>query len=303
MLICDAHADTLFRMAYAPGQACDLSLERLRKGGVSLQVLTLFVGMDPAFEAVKALFEKMLKARDTLAAQGWRQTAEPGESRDGETRFMLSVEGCEVLNGRVDAIRKLYRLGVRMAALTWNYQNALGTPAAVSETEGLTPFGIAAAREMQRLGIAVDVSHLNVAGFYDVLSLEAAPPLASHSCCRALCDHPRNLTDRQLKDLFRAGGYIGINFFPRFLAPEGAPCDVGTVVSHIDRCHQLGGAGMVGFGSDFDGITQKPAGLDNPEDFPKLIEELRARGYKEQDVRNIAGQSFLDYFGRIGTGR
>jgi len=299
MLICDAHADTLFRMAYAPGQACDLSLERLERGGVSLQVLALFVGLDPAPGAVKALYSKMLDARDALVAGGWRQATEPGEAREGEARFMLSVEGCEFLGSRLEAVRELRDQGVRMAALTWNHENRLGTPATANETEGLKPFGFEAVREMQRLAIAVDVSHLNAAGFYDVLRLDSAPPLASHSCCRAMCDHPRNLTDRQLKDLFRAGGYIGINFYPRFLAPEGAPCGVGTVVEHIDRCHQLGGAGMVGFGSDFDGISLKPEGLDSPEDFPRLLEGLREMGYGEADVRNIAGLSFLDYFGRV----
>ena len=218
--------------------------------------------------------------------------------------MILHIEHADVTEKSLNVLHALYALGVRSLGFTHNVSSCAADGCLEArDGVGLTAFGVRLVREMNALGMVVDLAHVSPAAFFHALEASSRPVLFSHGNARALCDHPRNLTDRQLKDLFRAGGYIGINFFPRFLAPEGAPCDVGTVVSHIDRCHQLGGAGMVGFGSDFDGITQKPAGLDNPEDFPKLIEELRARGYKEQDVRNIAGQSFLDYFGRIGTGR
>ena len=114
-----------------------------------------------------------------------------------------------------------------------------------------------------------------------------------------LRDHPRNLTDRQLKDLFRAGGFVGLNFYPAFLTEEGRPCDIDTLIDHIDHMHQMGGEGMVGFGSDFDGISEKPRGLDNPADFPGLIKGLKARGYSQAQVEDIAGLSFLRYYRRI----
>lgn len=300
MIICDAHADTLFMMAGGYPEPYDLSLERLRKGGVSLQVLALFMGLSEKPDDIKTNTLKMLEALTKLKRSGWAQADDPKEAREGECRFMLSIEGCELFDSGQHSVEAWRRLGVRMAGLTWNFVNRYGTPASVNETDGLTPEGFRLVGELQKNSIAVDLSHLNIRGFYDVLGTSGAPPLASHSCCRALRDHPRNLTDRQLKDLFTAGGYVGINFYPSFLAAEGSPCSIETVIDHLDHMHHLGGEGKVGFGSDFDGITDKPEGLDNPEDYPKLIEGLRRRGYREEALAGIAGQNFMAYFCRLG---
>lgn len=299
MILCDAHADTLFRMAETPGQEYDLSLDRLRRGGVSLQVLAMFVGNDPDPIKISALFERMLGAHRQLLKDGWMQADDPAEAREGQIRFMLSVEGCEPFEKGLESIQEYRQLGVRMAAVTWNHENKLAAPACLNQLDGLKPYGLLAVKEMQRLGIAVDVSHLNIPGFYDILNKTDAPPLASHSCCRALCDHPRNLTDQQLKDLFAQGGYVGVNFYPNFLVEGGKPCGIDTVIDHIDHMHQMGGAGKIGFGSDFDGIGQKPEGLDNPEDFPALVSGLKKRGYSGRDVESIAGQGLLSYYLRI----
>lgn len=299
MIICDTHADTLYQMVCEPDMPLDVTLPRLKAGGVSLQVLAMFVGMDNDREKVAERFSGMLAAYGSLNAQGWRQAFDPSEAEEGEVKTMLSVEGCEIFEPGLGVIAEYREKGVRMAAVTWNYKNALGTPAIVNEDEGLKPYGLLAVREMQRLKIAVDVSHLNIAGFYDILNKTNAAPLASHSCCRALRDHPRNLTDQQLKDLFGAGGFVGLNFYPGFMAQPGQPCGINTLVDHIDHMHQLGGQGMVGFGSDFDGITTKPEGLDNPADFPALIQGLKGRGYGKNDVKSIAGQALLDYYKRL----
>ena len=299
MIVCDAHADTLWRMAEEPGKAYDVSLERLIEGGVNLQVLAMFVGMNPQPEAIAAQFERLCKAHQALLRAGWNQTDDPKEAEEGKVLFMLSLEGCEPFGESLEAISEYRNLGVRMAAITWNYENALGTPACINQTEGLKPYGLRAVREMQRLGVAADVSHLNIAGFYDLLNKTDAPPLASHSCCRALCEHTRNLSDRQLRDLFLAGGFVGVNFYPAFLKPGGQSCDINTVIDHIDHMHQLGGAGMIGFGSDFDGITEKPLGLLHPGHFPSLLEGLRKRDYAGENVMDIAGRNFVRYFERI----
>lgn len=299
MMLCDAHADTLFSMVWEKDAKCDLSLKRLQQGGVNLQVLALFVGLDNRREAYEPLIKSMLVQFEALQAQGWRKVEDPKEARKGETRFMLSLEGGEPFTEGLHTIAAFRDMGVRMAALTWNHENALGTPHQVDETTGLTAYGIQVVREMQRLRMAVDVSHLNIAGFYDVLNRTDQPPLASHSCCRALCDHSRNLTDQQLKDLFSAGGYVGVNFYPRFLKDGDQACTLLDIVHHIDHMHQLGGQGKVGFGSDFDGITLKPEGMKDPRDFPSLLAALKERGYQDQALRDIAGQGFLDYFERI----
>jgi membrane dipeptidase len=299
MILCDTHADTLYRIAEGSRDPLDVTMERLKEGGVSLQVLALYVGEDNDPINIEKRFEGMLAAYEQLKAQGWIQAFDPGEAEKGVVKTMLSIEGCEVFAPGLHTIAQYREKGVRMAAVTWNYENALGTPACINADQGLKPYGLEAVKEMQRLNIAVDVSHLNIAGFYDILNKTNAPPLASHSCCRALRDHPRNLTDQQLKDLFKASGYVGLNFYPNFLVDEGQRCDINTLIDHIDHMHQLGGEGMVGFGSDFDGISTKPEGLDNPADFPRLIQGLKDRGYTEKQVEDIAGLNLLAYYKRI----
>lgn len=297
MFVCDAHCDTLYNLVTAPGTDNDVTLDRLQRGGVALQTMAMYVGPRAPLEDVERLFEKMLAAFDGLLQDGWQQAFDPGEAAAGQTKAMLSIEGCEVFERGIARIAEYRERGVRMAAVTWNHENALATPACINATDGLKPFGLEAIREMQRLKIAVDVSHLNEAGFYDILSKTDVPPMASHSCCRALRDHPRNLWDAQLKALFAAGGFVGINFYPHFLT-EGR-CTLLDVADHIDHMMQMGGEGKVGFGSDFDGIGTKPEGLCNPEDFPKLIDFLGQRGYGGEALQSIAGQALIDYYARI----
>lgn len=297
MRICDAHADTLYNLVTAPGKANDLTMERLRQGGVSLQTLAMYVGPKAPLEEVEALFDRMLLCFEGLKQQGWLQAFDPCEAIEGEVRFMLSIEGCEVFERGLDTIERYRKIGVRMAAVTWNHENALATPHCVNASEGLKPYGLDAVKEMQRQKIAVDVSHLNEAGFYDILNKTSVPPMASHSCCRAIKDHSRNLSDQQLRDLFEAGGFVGLNFYPAFLS--SGPCTLDTLVDHYDHMLALGGEGKVGFGSDFDGIETKPQGLDNPSDFPNLLGALRLRGYSEQNIESIAGEALIDYFKRI----
>lgn len=298
MLICDAHCDTLYNLVTAPGKPNDVTLERLRQGGVAIQTMAMYVGPQAPLEEMERLFDRMYDAFLVLKDQGWHQAFDPSEAVAGQPKAMLSIEGCEVFSRGISTIAQYRDKGVRMAAITWNHENALATPAAINDHEGLKPFGLEAIREMQRLKMAVDVSHLNEAGFFDILHKTSVPPMASHSCCRALCDHKRNLTDLQLKELFDAGGFVGINFFPKFLTEE-LPATIDDVVHHIDHMMQLGGEGKVGFGSDFDGIGMKPVGLDNPEDFPAMLERLRERGYSQQALQSIAGQAMIDYFARI----
>jgi membrane dipeptidase len=297
MMICDAHADTLYSLAEDPHKNTDVTQERLLKGGVSLQTLAMYTGPENNKEKMAVMLRGMLNVFAQFKKDGWLQADDPSEAVEGEVRVMLSVEGCEVFEPGLHTIAQYRALGVRMAAVTWNFENALAYPAASGSTEGLKPYGLEAVREMQRLGIAVDVSHLNVRGFYDILHKTEKPPLASHSCCAALKDHPRNLTDAQLKDLFTAGGYVGVNFYPRFLSNEA--CDLDTVVDHMDHMHQIGGAGMVGFGSDFDGIETKPAGLSDPSDFPALLGALERRGYSGAVLEGIAGRNFIRYYSRL----
>lgn len=297
MQLFDTHADTLYSLAAHPEQPTDITLERLRRGGVSAQTLALYVGSSPKISDIARAFDAMLRQEEKLKAAGWKKLADYRDAADGESGYVLSVEGCDLLDGSLALLAQWREMGVRMAALTWNYENCLGTPAKKDQSAPLKPFGKAAAKEMQRLGIAPDVSHLNDRGFYDLLELGVVP-LASHSCCRALCDHPRNLTDEQCRALFRAGGYIGVNFYPYFLSQDGR-ADLDGVCDHAIHLLEIGGEGHVGFGSDFDGIECKPEGLSGPQDFPALLERLRRRGLSETLLRQLAGGSLAAYYDRI----
>ena len=297
MLICDTHCDTLYRRVRYPDEAPDVTMERLNDGGISLQTLALFVGGDPRPETVRRLFDGMLAEFERLKDAGWVQAFDPREAEDGRVKVMLSIEGCEIFGTSLEAIAEWRDRGVRMAAITWNHLNALGTPAKINATDGLTPFGRQAVREMARIGMAPDTSHLNERGFYDILEMGIVP-LASHSCCRALCGHARNLTDDQLKALFQARGYVGLNFYPWFLSDDGR-CTLDTLADHMLHMLELGGEGMVGLGSDFDGIEVKVPGLEHPGHLPALFETFERRGITGEILEGIAGKNLLRYYERF----
>jgi len=269
----------------------------LAAGGVSLQVLALWTGPEGNAGDVNQTIRLELDAFKALLQEGVPQIRDPREAAEGRTAAMLSIEGCEVFEAGLNAVHDYAELGVRMAALVWNHENKLAKPAKSGSHEGLSKYGLDIALEMQRLHMAIDVSHLNEKGFYNLFQKTNAPPLASHSCCDALCHHFRNLSDEQIRVMIANGGYIGVNFYPMFLT--GGDASIADVVNHIDHICQLGGARHVGFGSDFDGIETTPEGLSSPADFPALIDHLRKKGYKEQDIESVAGLNLIDYFKRV----
>ena len=300
MYIADTHSDTLYAMGvqHAPADRLMITPERLRQGGVTLQVFALWTGGKGNKGDVAGIVQAELSQVPGLIAAGLRQVTDPADAKVGEQCFMLSVEGGEVFEPGLHTVQLYRDKGVRMAALLWNNENALGYPAKSGDKRGLTDYGLQVAREMQRVGMAVDVSHLNEAGFYDLFAKTDRPPMASHSCCRALCDHFRNLTDEQLRLMIREGGFVGVNFYPHFLSEDGR-ADAALVARHIDHICQLGGAEIVGFGSDFDGIETTPDNVRHPADIPNLLDELRRLGYDDAAIAGIAGENLKRYFARI----
>ena len=152
---------------------------------------------------------------------------------------------------------------------------------------------------MADLRMAADTSHLNEAGFWDLIDRHSQPPMASHSCAKKLRPHFRNLTDEQIRAMAARGGWIGVNFYPWFLGDSEDAC-IEDIVNHIDHMCQLGAYKHVGFGSDFDGIEVRPRDCRSPADVPKILDALRRRGYSEEAVEDIAGRNFLDYYRRLG---
>lgn len=298
MLIADTHCDTLYAMGVEHAADPVVTAEKMRAGQVSLQVCALWSGPKGNAGDVQAILNAEMSQIPALTKAGLKWVRDPSEVMEGDNCFMLSIEGGEAFNGGIGSVADWADRGVRMAAILWNNECDIGYSAKSGDKRGLKPYGVRVAKELQKHRMAVDVSHLNEAGFHDLFLKTDHVPMASHSCCRALCDHFRNLTDEQIRMLIRDGGYIGVNFYPWFLHESGK-ADLNILFSHIDRICQMGGAKNVGFGSDFDGIECMPEGLNGPQDIPALLDKMRENGYPEETVEDIAGRNLAGYFSRL----
>ena len=300
--VCDAHCDTLSHLVSGGTlENATITPERLAAGGVSLQVFALFATYGRGIEPYE-------KARRMLSAAGEFPVpvltgALPAALPDAPTG-VFSIEGGEILQGSLERFAEFDAAArVRMIALTWNFENEIGHPAKNGPEGGLKPFGLSLVREMNRKGVLCDVSHLNEAGFWDVIEHSTLPPVASHSNARALCEHTRNLTEAQIRAVIEKKGYIGVNFYSAFLA-NGRAATLEDVYRHVDAILQLGGEDVVGFGSDFDGIDAWPEGLANPADFPALLNFLAARGgYAPEVLEKIAGGNLFRVLKAAGAAR
>jgi membrane dipeptidase len=223
----------------------------------------------------------------------------------------MGLEGGHAIEDSLRLLRDYFQLGIRYMTLTHSNTNNWADSSGdidkpdVPHHNGLTDFGKQVVREMNRLGMIVDISHVADKTFWDALEVSRAPLLASHSSCRALSGHPRNMTDDMIKALAAKGGVIQINYSTSFLdndlyeaiqrnVPREQRPTVSweKIVDHIDHAVKLVGATHVGLGSDFDGTTV-PVGMDDVTQLPKITEALLARGYSEPDVTNILGGNLL----------
>ncbi len=304
-LVVDAHVDTVIALVYGRrslGQRSSeghVDLPRLQEGGVDVQFFAHYI--EPQFKPDRALFRFMQMAdafyREVEANPEVAEVAYTvGDIRritsGGRIACILTVEGGEVLQGDLGVLRILHRLGMRSLGMVWNQRNLLADGIGEARTGGgLTRLGVEAVREMDRLGIVIDVSHLSDPGFWDVVEHTEGPFIASHSNARGLCPHPRNLTDEQIRALAAKGGVMGMNFAPAFVHPEDATLE--GVLDHVDHIAELVGTGHIGLGSDFDGIGRPPRGLEDVTRLPHLTQGLLDRGYSDEQVRAVLGGNFL----------
>ncbi|OPX86689.1 MAG: Membrane dipeptidase (Peptidase family M19) [Pelotomaculum sp. PtaB.Bin104] len=303
-IILDAHCDTLTAMPdqgrslAGPSERGQLDLPRLQAGGVNIQFFAAFI--DPRFKFTAA--HRALEIIDLF----YRETEEnknfmlPVKSvldmeqalSSGKIAAFLAIEGGEALEGSLGILRLMHKLGVRSITLTWNGRNELGDGVGEEQTGGgLTQFGQSAVLEMNGLGMLVDVSHLSEKGFWDVINISRQPVIASHSNCQALCGHPRNLTDRQIKALSNQGGVMGITFVPDFLGDRRN--GVTDVINHIEHALAIGGPDCVGIGSDFDGTEELPPGLGDCSRLPLITSALLERGHSEEVIKKVLGGNFI----------
>jgi len=226
--------------------------------------------------------------------------------KEGAIAAVLHLEGAEAIDEDFALLDVLYEAGLRSLGPVWARPNAFGhgvpfrCPSSPDIGPGLTDLGKELVRTCNRLGILVDVSHLNERGFWDIAELSNAPLVATHSNAHALSPHSRNLTDEQLAAIGRSGGFVGINFAVSYLREDGkhdADTPLELLIDHLDYVLKRVGEDGVGFGSDFDG-ARIPKDLANAAGLQKLVELLRARGYGRPLIENICYKNWLRVLGR-----
>ena len=274
MRFVDLHCDSILEIYTKKKDLADLAghinLEKLCRGGVLMQCFAAFiathdcaerngirVGAYELFCAMADIFDRQMALYPDVLAPA-RSYADVVKNRaEGKISALFTVEDAVPLEGMIERVDEMYARGVRMAALLWNYEKALGfpnSPDAREHAKPLKPFGREAVERLNELGILVDVSHLSEGGFWDVADISRKPFIASHSCARALCDHSRNLTDAQLRAVAEHGGIVGVNFNSGFLNGREDYTPNADIVRHMDYIRQKAGIESVALGSDFDGI-------------------------------------------------
>jgi membrane dipeptidase len=312
-------------------------IPRLRQGGVGLQFWSVYVPCQyEGHSAVTAVLEQIevvyqLVARypaDLVLAS----TADEAEAafRAGKIASMIGAEGGHCIADSLGALRALRRLGVRYMTLTHNLNTSWADSATdTPEHGGLTDFGRDVVREMNRIGMLVDLSHVAPTTMRDTLAVASAPVVFTHSSCLAVNDHPRNVPDDVLSDLPRNGGVCMITFVPRFVSPALAEWDLGVqeamegagldhrdlevrskfvetwdgpseptatlndVVAHVEHAREVAGIDHIGLGGDYDGVTNLPTGLEDVSTYPVLFAALLERGWSEADCAKLAGKNVL----------
>lgn len=223
----------------------------------------------------------------------------------GRIAAIMHMEGAEAI-ADPDALHLWHGMGLRSLGPVWSrptrYAHGVpfAFPADPDTGPGLTEAGRALVRDCNRLGIMLDLSHLNAAGLADVAALSDAPLVASHSAVHALCASTRNLTDRQLRLIAESGGLVGLNFASSFLRPDGRRLpleDLDVMLRHLDHLLAILGEEGVAFGSDFDGALM-PRDIPDAAALPRLIEAMRAHGYSETLIRKIASENWISVLGR-----
>lgn len=320
MKIIDMHCDTISeiwesRHSGKPQQlaanSLHMDIQKMKKAGYMLQNFAMYIDLkkdlDP-FEYVCTLinifYEEMEQNKNDISVI---KTYEEimGNEKNGKMLALLTIEEGGCCKGRIENLNKLYDLGARMMTLTWNYPNELANPNLLQEktdakgfplfdgTNGLTKTGFSFVERMEELGMMIDVSHLSDAGFWEIADCTKKPFVASHSNARALCGHPRNLTDDMIKTIAERGGVIGLNYYGCFLNEKNdSTSTVARIAEHARYITNTGGVECLGLGSDFDGIDGSLELADCGQ-MDKLFDALEAAGFSQNAIEKIAYRNVL----------
>ncbi len=211
----------------------------------------------------------------------------------GKTAAFLTIENGSALNGRLERVKLLADQGVRCMTIVWNGENELGS--GHSTTHGLSAFGREVIPEMERLGMLVDVSHLNDAGFEDLFALAKKPFVATHSNARSVCSHKRNLTDDMIREMVKRNCLIGLNYYVKFIADDGVVPGPELLMKHIEHFFALGAEKNLALGSDFDGATL-PEWLNTPAKAAALYGTFLDFGLSEEQAEGIMYKNAQRFF-------
>lgn len=286
-------------------------LPRLRAGHVSAQFWAAYVPCEAQYkDAVQLTFEQVDVIRrfteryyPDLTLCTTSEDIIAAHSR-GQLCSLIGVEGGHSVGSSLPVLRALYEVGVRYLTLTstcntpWADCSLMDAPGQKGKPSGLTNFGKTIVKEMNRLGMVVDLSHVSEATMIGALNISKAPVIFSHSAAHALCNSTRNVPDRVLKQLAENGGVIMVNFYSQFLSCRDT-ATVQDAVAHIEHVRSVAGAEHVGLGAGYDGINLTPEGLSDVSSYPVLFAELLAAGWSEDHLKRLAGLNFLRVLKRV----
>ncbi len=360
-IIIDTHADTPQRFLdgnFDLGQNTPVSdghidLGKIKNGNLAAEFFSIWVEPDfkgryahRAMDLIDSVYQQAARHPDQMTMAF---TADDIVRAHEQHKFaaLMGIEGGHAIENDIRLLREFYRLGVRYMTLTWSNTNEWADSSGdiknpkVQHHQGMTEFGKNIVREMNRLGMMVDISHVSDDTFYQAVQLSRAPVIASHSSSRALTPAPRNMTDDMLRAVTRNGGVVMVNFYSAFIDsnylkassdpektkqrdaeleafkkahphPDGTPLTydeyapiekkwaaqfprppLKSLIDHIDHIVKIAGIDHVGLGSDFDGVTSLPEGIDSVADLPKITEALVQRGYTREQIHKILGGNFL----------
>ncbi|MDO9391425.1 MAG: dipeptidase [bacterium] len=312
-LAADLHCDAPMKIVMGKtltDRTSHVTIKRLQQGRVGLQVFACWV--PPSYRRQKAIdytLDMIVRTKKEISKHpndlmivtdkaSWKKCL-----KEKKTGIILGIEGGHALGEEAGNLKMFHALGVRILTLTWNNSNKFavsGMSAGKTKKDpGLTAEGLKLVKLADSLGVMLDLSHSSEKTFWDVLKVAKKPPFASHSCARALNKkfQFRNLSDEQIKALARAGGLIGVNFYPGFLGEKRKPADINSVADQFDHMKKLAGVECLALGSDFDGINEVPKGLEGPDKIPDLLKVFEKRGFSNEEIRKIALDNFIRYMG------
>lgn len=308
MFIADTHCDTLSGMLIKSEgfseNSLQISYQRLMNSGKGefLQFFAIFESPKIPLSKQKSDVIAMIDLYHTTVKEFNFQTILKKEdlAKKG-IKSLLSLEGLYFMDGNIDFLNDLFESGVRCLSLTWNPDNAFSGGVGDISQKGLTEQGGTLVKEVFKMGILLDVSHITDKGFWDIKNLAdeyKKPFAATHSNARKLCSHSRNLDDNMLKAIADSGGVSGINMYSCFLN-NNCKADISDVIMHIEYISALTGPEFVCFGGDFDGIDRDKSALPGPESYNEVLDKLLQLNYSEEEVKGIAGENIVRVLSKV----